>query len=119
MPAIAVLPDDPVAPTHFRAVGGGKQFVAPTVGEAVGGLTAELGPPTETTLVVVRPMKPDRFFTAEQQARLAELMAAWRTARDAGSGLLLADQQELDSLIQAELGAATERDRQLLRDSRP
>lgn len=118
MSAIAVLPDDPATPTHFRAVGGGKQFVAPTVGEAVGGLTAELGPPTETTLVVVQPMKPDRFFTAEQQSRLAELMAAWRTARDAGGSFPPADQGELDSLIQAEVVAATERARQLLRDSR-
>lgn len=119
MPTISVLPDDPAAPTHFRAVGGGKQFVAPTVGGAVGGLSAELGPPTETTLVVVQPMKPDRFFTAEQQSRLAELMTAWRSARDTGTAFPPADQHELDALVRQELAAATERARQLLRDSRP
>ena len=119
MPTISVLPDDPTRPTHYRAVGGGKQFVGPTVGEAVGGLAAALGPPTETTLVVVQPMKPDRYFTADQQRRLADLMAAWRQARDAGTPFPVADQQELDALVQAEVVVATERARQLLRDSRP
>jgi hypothetical protein len=118
MPTISVLPDDPTRPTHFRAVGGGKQFVGSTVGDAVGGLSAELGPPTETTLVVVQPMRPDRFFTADQQRRLADLMAAWRVARDAGTPFPVADQQELDALVRAEVEAATERARRLLRDSR-
>jgi len=119
VPTISVLPDDPAAPTHFRAMSGGKQFVAPTVGDAVGGLSAELGPPTETTLVVVQPMKPDRFFTAAQQQRLADLMAAWRAAREAGTSLPPAEQQEFDDLVRAEVAAATERARSLLPASRP
>ncbi len=119
MPTISVLPDDPTTPTHFRAMSGGKQFVAPTVGDAVGGLSAELGPPTETTLVVVQPMTPDRLFTAAQQQRLADLMAAWRTARDAGGTLPPADQHEFETLVRAEVVAATERARALVAGSRP
>jgi hypothetical protein len=54
-------------------------------------------------------MKPDAFFAAAQIQRLADLMAKWRTARDAGVTLPADEQAELDALIQAELGAATER----------
>jgi hypothetical protein len=51
----------------------------------------------------------DEYFTAEQQTRLAELMSRWRQARDAGTSLPVAEQAELDSLVAAELQAATAR----------
>jgi len=35
------------------------------------------------TLVVVQQLRPDHYFTAEQQKRLEELMMRWRKARDA------------------------------------
>jgi hypothetical protein len=53
--------------------------------------------------------RPDRFFSAEQQRRLEELMARWRASRDAGSTLASQEQQELDQLIDAELRAAGQR----------
>ena len=51
----------------------------------------------------------DQYFSAAQIARLADLMARWRTARDAGRPLPAADQAELDALIADELRAATAR----------
>lgn len=72
-------------------------------------MTAQLGGPTGTTLVVVQPMQPDAWFTAEQRQRLSELMARWRTARDAGQSLPPIEQAELDGPVQTELPAATQR----------
>jgi hypothetical protein len=51
----------------------------------------------------------DRFFTAEQQRRLEELMTCWRTARDASSALPVAQQAELEALVEAELQASGQR----------
>ena len=56
----------------------------------------------------------DEFFSAAQVARLADLMARWRVARDAGRTLPPADQAELDALIAAELEAATARSAAIL-----
>jgi hypothetical protein len=53
--------------------------------------------------------RPDPFFTEEQRRRLEELMTRWRAARDAGLRLAPEDQAELESLVDAELRAATER----------
>ena len=77
-------------------------------------LTARTGPPQDTTLVVVQPMRPDTFFTADQQRRLAELMARWRVARDAGAALDPQEQAELEALVRAEVRAAGERAAALL-----
>jgi hypothetical protein len=60
--------------------------------------------------------KPDDLFTAAQQQRLAELMALWRTARDAGTTLPAQEQAELDALVEAELRAACARSAALLRE---
>jgi hypothetical protein len=54
-------------------------------------------------------LRPDQFFTAEQQQRLEELMARWRQARDAGLLLPQAEQAELDALVEAELRASMQR----------
>ena len=110
MTTIAILPDDPQAsPSRFRAVAGEAQSVGATVGQALDALTAQLGGPAETTLVVVQPMRPDSLFTAAQQQRLADLMARWRAARDAGTPLPPEEQAELDALVEAELRAASAR----------
>jgi hypothetical protein len=60
-------------------------------------------------------MRPDALFTAEQQQRLAELLARWRAAHDAGASLPPQEQAELDALVEAELRAATERSAALVR----
>ena len=110
MTTVAILPE----PTNagepaYRAIAGGRQSVGKTAGEALDALTTQLPHEEAGTLVVVQQLRPDQFFTAQQQTRLKELMARWRAARDAGSSLPAGDQTELDALVEAELRAAGER----------
>ena len=65
------------------------------------------------TLIIVQNYRPDCFFGAAQQKRLGELMALWRTARDNGIKFSLAEQEELDSLVELELLASADRARKL------
>jgi hypothetical protein len=58
-------------------------------------------------------LRPDQYFTEEQQRRLVNLMARWRHARDSGASLS-ADQAELDLLVEEELRAAAKRATALL-----
>jgi hypothetical protein len=119
MPTIAVFPEDPTAATpQYIATCDGKDFIAPTVGQALDGLTEQIGPPTETTLVIIQPFKPDRFFTAEQIARLSALKAEWRSALDTGTRLPDGEQRELDSLIEAQLTGTIERTKALIAASK-
>jgi hypothetical protein len=60
-------------------------------------------------------MRPDRYFSADQQQRLTELMARWRTAQEAGSAMAAVEQAELEELIRTEVRAAGERAADLLR----
>jgi hypothetical protein len=118
MTTIAIVPDNPQeSPRRFRAVAGDAQSVGATVGEALDALQAQLGGPEQTTLIVVQPMRPDELFTAAQQQRLAELLARWRAARDAGTPLPPEEQAELDDLVEAERRAACERSAALVRQS--
>jgi len=113
---ISVVPFDPQStPNRFRAVAGDKQSTGPTVGQALDALQTELGQPAETTLVVVQPMVADEFFPAAQRDRLAQLMARWRAAREAGTSLPASEQAELDALSDAEVVAAARRAAALLR----
>lgn len=50
-------------------------------------------------------MQADEFFTLQQIQRLKELMNRWRIARDSGKQLPLAQQAELEKLIEAQLKA--------------
>ena len=52
---------------------------------------------------------PDEFFTADQQQRLRQLMAEWRSARDCGAALSEDQQAELNDLVDAELRASASR----------
>jgi hypothetical protein len=120
MTTIAIVPENPGSPTtNYRAVAGANQATGKTAGAALDALTAQLGELDSTTLVVLQQARPDRFFTAEQQKRLEELMARWRTARDAGRSLPPEEQAELDALVLAELQAATERAKALLQAATP
>ncbi len=69
----------------FRAVTDRNQAMGRTAGEALDALTSQLTDEEGDTLIIVRNLVPDRFFTAEQRRRLEQLMAGWRSARDAGS----------------------------------
>lgn len=120
MTTIAIVPDNPQAsPRRFHAVAGDVQSVGATAGQALDALTAQLGEPRETTLIVVQPMRPDALFTAAQQQRLAELMDRWRAARDVGTALPPQEQAELDALVEIELRAASERSTALARQLPP
>lgn len=110
MTTVSILP----VPTEnggivYRAVSGGRHREGKTAGQALDALAAELSEEERSTLVIVRHHRPDRFFTAEQLAKLEELMARWRTARDAGTALPPQEQAELDALVDAELRAAADR----------
>jgi hypothetical protein len=64
-------------------------------------------------LLLLQNHQPDRFFTAQQQQRLTELMSLWRTARDVGDSFPPDLQSELDALIEVELDATAARWRSL------
>jgi len=54
-------------PQRFRAVAGDLQSFGATAGQALDALTAQLSGSPETLLVVVQPMQPDAWFSAEQR----------------------------------------------------
>jgi hypothetical protein len=120
MTTIILIPENPpTSPPSFRAIAGDVQALGATAGQALDAVTAQLGGPAGTTLVVVQPMQPDAWFTAEQRQRLADLMARWRAARDAGAPFPPEEQAELESLVQAELQAAVQRSAALARQLPP
>lgn len=110
MTKVAILP----IPTQkravsYRAVAGDRQSRGKTAGEALDALTAQLSDDEASTLVVVQSLRPDRFFNATQQQRLAELMERWRMGRDKGYTMPPAEQAELEALVEAEVHAAAAR----------
>lgn len=115
MTTVAILPiSDASGKKIYRAIAGDKQSTGRTAGEALDALTAQLEDEEFSTLLVLQSFRPDWFFSAQQQQRLAELMSLWRTARDRGQELTPVEQAELDSLVEAELKAATARSAALL-----
>ena len=93
----------------YRAVAGDKQSTGKTAGEALDALTAQLEGDEFSTLLIIQSFHPDCFFSSQQQQRLSELMNLWRTARDEGQTIPPEQQAEVDSLVEAELKAATTR----------
>jgi hypothetical protein len=93
----------------YRAKAGTLQSEGRSAGEALDAITKQLGEAEASTLVIIQPLQPDRFFTAAQQQRLSDLMARWRAARDQDSQLPPEEQAELEQLIEAELQATTQR----------
>jgi hypothetical protein len=118
MTTIAVLPTAP-GESGYRAVANGDEATGATPGQAIDALVKRAGGPSGTTLIIMQPAGADEFFTAAQRTRLAELMARWRTARDAGTALPATEQAELDALATTELQAATARAAAALRAIRP
>ncbi|MGH7127094.1 MAG: hypothetical protein ACREJB_13340 [Planctomycetaceae bacterium] len=100
----------------YRAVAGDKQSVGRTAGEALDGLATQLPEDEAGALVILLTLRPDRFFSAEQQQRLAELMQRWREARDQGRPLPTEEQAELDALVEAETRASADRAAALLQE---
>jgi len=100
----------------FRAVSGRNQARGRTAGEALDALAAQLPQEDADTLVIVRNMCPDRFFSAGQRRRLEELMALRREAIAANSLLTAQQEAELQQLVDAEVRATTDRARALFGD---
>src|SRR3990172_2736797 len=110
MTKVAILPIPTEQGTlSYHAIAGAKHAQGKTAGQALDALTAQLSADEASTLVIVQSLRPDRFFTAAQQERLATLMARWRTARDQGQTLPIDEQKELEALIEGELRAAAAR----------
>ena len=110
MTKVAILPEHSAqGAVEYRAMAGGCEALAGTAGAALDALTAQLPSDQTGTLVIVQSHASDEFFSARQQQRLSELMALWRTARDARAGLDPLEQAELDALVEAELRASGQR----------
>jgi len=60
-------------------------------------------------LKIVQRYQADYYFSEAQQQRMADLMARWRAARDAGGRLSAEEQAELESLVIAESRASGQR----------
>jgi hypothetical protein len=115
MTTVSILPISGVSgEKSYRAIAGEKQCVGKTAGQALDGLTSQLGESEFGALLVIQSFNPDLFFSADQQKRLSELMDLWRVARDRGESLPLNQQAELDALVDAELRAATARTNALM-----
>ena len=100
----------------YHAIAGDKWSSGKTAGEALDALTVQFSDSENGTLIILQNFHPDPFFTANQQQRLAMLMAQWRTARDQGQLLPAAEQAELGELVAAELRASANRATVLLRE---
>jgi len=110
MTTVAILPvSDASGERLYRAIAGDKQSTGKTAGEALDALTAQLEGGELGTLLILQNFRPDWFFSEFEQQRLSKLMNRWRTARDQGQMLPPEQQAELDSLVEAELKAATAR----------
>ncbi|MCB8944282.1 MAG: hypothetical protein H6658_11070 [Ardenticatenaceae bacterium] len=105
--------------TTYHAIAGNKQSFGQTAGQALDAITAQLEDEETGTLVIVQNQRPDRFFTAAQIKRLTELMQHWRDALNQGQELSLAEQSELEALIDAELQASAQRAAAILNDLTP
>jgi hypothetical protein len=93
----------------FHAVSGGKSSLGRTRGEALDAISAQMADEQDGTFVVVQSFRPDRYFSASQQRRLAELMGRWSLAGQQGGGLSDSGQAELEALIAIEVRAARQR----------
>ncbi|MEM6503718.1 MAG: hypothetical protein AAF685_18040 [Cyanobacteria bacterium P01_C01_bin.89] len=111
--AILHIPTPDGTPT-YRAISGNKQTQGNTAGQALDALTAQLSDQPFGGTILLQSFRPDPHFTEAQQTRLAELMTAWRTARDNDQPFDETLQTELDALTLAELQATGERSMTLL-----
>lgn len=106
MTTITILPEKS---DSYRAVAGDKESTGRTAGEALDALTSQLEDEESGTLVIVQNYKPDQFFNAAQQERLTELMQLHKADK-----LSPEEENELESLVEAELNGAQQRVEQKL-----
>ncbi|HEX9973600.1 MAG TPA: hypothetical protein VGD14_16125 [bacterium] len=110
MAKVAILPiQTEGGVVSYCALAGDKQSQGKTAGEALDALTAQLPEDETGSLIIIQSRRPDHFFNAVQQKRLAELMEYWRTAQDKGEILPIEKQTELETLVETELRASANR----------
>ena len=110
MTAISILPiTDETGQRHYQAVFGNIRSIGQTPGQALDAIAQTLDPQGCSIFFLTPSLQPDRFFTAVQQQRLETLMAEWRHARDIEQVFPSDRQTELDTLVEAELFASTQR----------
>lgn len=110
MSMITILPESVgTSNTGYLAFLGNTQSVGRTAGEALDALTAKLDAAQRGSLILVQHFEPDHFFSSAQINRLQELMESGRIARDNNSQLSAEEQEELRTLVDLELKAATAR----------
>ncbi len=116
MTRVAMYREDAADDMSFRALAGRNQAMGRTAGEALDALTTQLPAVDAETLIIVRNLGPDRFFSAEQRQRLEHLMDAWRASRDGSQALSTEQQAELELLVDAEVRATADRAAALVRE---
>lgn len=110
MTPVAILPISTASgEKSYRAIAGDRHSVGKTAGQALDALTDQLAETEFSALLIIQNFHPDLFFTADQQARLTELMGVWRIAQDQGQELPSELQVELDALVEIEQQAAIDR----------
>lgn len=110
MTKITILPED----KNYRAIGGQKESVGRTAGEALDGLTAQLSQEESGTLIVIQNQHSDKFFNSAQQMRLSELMEKRKNQM-----LSVTEQKELEDLVETELNGARQRAEELISELKP
>jgi hypothetical protein len=103
----------------YRAIAAHSQAAGRTAGEALDALAKQMPDQEADTVIIVRNLGPDRFFTADQCQRLELLVEKSRSARDAGGSLSALEQSELEQLIDEEIQGAGERAAALRRELGP
>ena len=110
MTTVAILPiPKQTGGQTYQAVAGDRIATGETAGQALDAFTEQFPDVGGDSLLIVQRYQADRFFSEAQQQRMADLMARWREARDAGGKLSAEEQAELESLVAAESQASGER----------
>lgn len=121
MTTIEIISEVRAEETIYRALCGEQQATGATPGQALDMIERELAAQGNKqsggTLVIVQRFLPDKFFTADQQARLRELMDQFHAAIAVGEALSPQKQQELESLVEAEWNALIERAAAILKQT--
>lgn len=123
MTTIEIIPEVTSERTIYRAISGQQQATGSTPGQALDQIEQVLATQEEAqrseTIVIVQRFRPDNLFTAQQQARLQELMGQFHQIVDTGESLPSQTQQELESLVEDELEATIERAARILQQTQP
>lgn len=120
MTKVTIVAENPGSPDQtYRAAARNRQSVGRTPGAALDALAAQLDESETATLIVLQTLRPDEFFTANQQQRLGELLLRQRSAREMGTAFTASEQSELQSLVEAELDGAAARASAMVRELKP